>query len=84
MYALAVKFLSKDELMIVKERIGMTVLGQMLLEEGIERGIRAFVQDNLEEGIPEERILEKLSRRFSLSSKEAKGYYDRFSAEEDA
>ncbi|MFR2694418.1 MAG: hypothetical protein ACLTBV_31305 [Enterocloster bolteae] len=36
-YALAVKFLDKTELRKVKEKINMTLLGQMLMEDGIER-----------------------------------------------
>ena len=39
LYALAVKFLDRDELKMIKERIGMTVLGQMLFEDGMEKGI---------------------------------------------
>ncbi len=36
LYALAVKFLDRDELAMIKERIGMTVLGKMLFEDGGE------------------------------------------------
>ena len=36
-----------------------------------EGGIKALIQDNLEEKVPTERIVEKLKRRFSLSEKEA-------------
>ena len=39
LYALAVKFLDRDELAMIKERIGMTVLGKMLFEDGVEKGI---------------------------------------------
>ena len=39
LYALAVKFLDRDELKMIKERIGMTVLGQMLFEDG-EKGVQ--------------------------------------------
>ena len=35
-YALAIKFLDKTELRKVKEKINMTLLGQMLMEDGIE------------------------------------------------
>ena len=37
-----------------------------------EGGIKALIQDNLEEKIPTERIIEKLKKRFLLSDKEAK------------
>ena len=36
------------------------------LSEGLQTGIKAFIADNLEEGIPRDRILEKLQRRFNL------------------
>ncbi len=38
LYALATKFLDKTELRKVKEKINMTLLGQMLMEDGIEKG----------------------------------------------
>ena len=47
LYALAVKFLDRDELKMIKERIGMTVLGQMLFEDGMEKGIEKGVQQGL-------------------------------------
>ena len=34
--------------------------------EGLKTGIEAFIADNIEEGIPRDRILEKLQRRFNL------------------
>ena len=34
--------------------------------EGLQAGIKAFIADNLEEGIPKDRILEKLQRRLNL------------------
>nr|WP_289692117.1 hypothetical protein [Enterocloster clostridioformis] len=47
LYALAVKFLDRDEIKMIKERIGMTVLGQMLFEDGMEKGIEKGVQQGL-------------------------------------
>lgn len=41
--------------------------------------IRIFIEDNLEESIPESRILEKLIRRFSLTPEEAKQYFQKYS-----
>ena len=38
-YALAVKFLDRNQLMDVKEKIGMTILGQMLFEDGEKKGM---------------------------------------------
>ena len=39
--------------------------------QGLEQGIRALILDNLEEDIPQQRILEKLKARFGLSEEEA-------------
>lgn len=43
--------------------------------------IRIFIEDNIEESIPTERILEKLSRRFLLSPDDADMYLKKFSAQ---
>ena len=48
------------------------------LEEGLQEGIRAFILDNLEEQIPETRILSKLERRFSLTPEQAKEYFEKY------
>lgn len=45
---------------------------------GREEGIEALILDNLEEQVCEERILEKLKRRFDLSDEKARQYYGRF------
>lgn len=52
----------------------MDGLGESIYQEGREEGIAAFILDNLEEGIPRERILEKLQRRFQLTESEAEEY----------
>ena len=52
-------------------------------KEGLARGIRGMILDNLEEGVSETRIREKLCRRFELSREEAREYFDRYSGEED-
>lgn len=49
------------------------------LEKGLEQGIQAFIQDNQEEGIPADRIIEKLKKRFQLSETKAKKYLKKFS-----
>lgn len=46
----------------------------------MEEGIKAFVLDYIEEGISEDRLLQKLRKRFKLSEESAKYYYDKFSA----
>lgn len=49
------------------------------LEQGIERGIEIIILDNLEEGKTENQIVSKLIKRFNLSEKQAKEYYNEFS-----
>ena len=51
-------------------------IGQIMLETGIE----AFILDNEEEGVPRERVIEKLQRRFGLSEDKAAYYYDKFAS----
>ena len=77
LYALAMKFLTKEELEEVWEVFRMTVLGEILVEHGKEIGIEAFILDNLEENIPRGRIIDKLIRRFSLSREDAERCYRR-------
>ena len=63
----------------------MRGIGQRIAEEvwedASEKGIQILVLDNLEEQIPEERILAKLQRRYNLTEEKAKEYYDRFAVE---
>ncbi len=44
LYALAMKVLTKDEIKKVKEMMTMTLLGQMLMEDGIEKGIAKGIE----------------------------------------
>ena len=78
LYALAMKFLTKEELEEVWEVFRMTVLGEILVEHGKEIGIEAFILDNLEENIPRDRIIEKLIRRVSLTRESAESYFQKF------
>ena len=65
----------------------MTLVGQMLMEEGyqrgmekgMEKGIQVFIQDNVSENIPKQRIIQKLQANFSLMEEEAINYYTIFS-----
>ena len=50
-------------------------------QSGLEEGIRILILDNLEEGIPQERIMEKLEKRFSLDKQSAIEYLNRYSVE---
>ena len=44
-------------------------------DEQIRQFTRAFIQDNLDEGIPKERILLKLQNRFDLTAEKAVAYF---------
>ena len=48
-------------------------------EEGREEGIKIFILDNLEEGIPQTRILEKLQRHFQLNKEQSEMYFEKYS-----
>ena len=48
------------------------------IEQGIEQGIQALILDNLEEGFSEERIIEKLQKRFGVDEEKAKNYYKKY------
>lgn len=51
LYALAVKLLQPEELVEVKEELFMTILGKMLMEEGISRGISQGISQGLSQGL---------------------------------
>ena len=57
------------------EAVRMNIL-EIGLQQGIQQGIQALILDNLEEGVSEARILEKLQRRFELTEEEAKQHYE--------
>ena len=67
----------------LEEEMQMTLVGQMLMEEGYQRGkekgIQVFIQDNISENIPKQRIIQKLQDNFSLMEEEAINYYTIFS-----
>lgn len=56
LYMLALKFLTVEEMEMVKEAIGMTVLGQMLVQKGRAEGKAEDILDLLSEigGVPAE------------------------------
>lgn len=76
------KYIDLDSNLELEEVKNMSGLGESIYlegkEEGIEQGIEAFILDNLEENVPEERILEKLQRRFKLEKDAAKSYFDKY------
>lgn len=76
------KFISREEADSIRREINMTKVGRLLFENGIEKGreegIEAFILDNLEEQVPEERIIGKLQRRFQLKEEEARAYFEKY------
>ena len=66
----------------IKEEMQMTQIGQMLIDEGMEngmeKGIQALIEDNREDGVSDERIIEKLQKRFSMDRGKAELYLERF------
>lgn len=67
----ALKELFADEL---EEKLKLGV------EIGKEQGIRALILDNFEEGIPVERICEKLQKRFELTQEKAGEYIRKYTS----
>lgn len=79
-YALAVKFLKDQELNKIKERIGMTVLGQMLWDDGKKEGIELGIEKGIEKGT--EQGEERIASLMQILLKE-KRYEDLERASED-
>lgn len=44
------------------------------LEQGLERGIRSFILDKIEDGVPEHVIIQKLQKHFMLDEETARQY----------
>ena len=77
------KIIDRVDAKKLEEEMQMTLVGQMLMEEGYQRGkekgIQVFIQDNISENIPKQRIIQKLQANFSLMEEEAINYYTIFS-----
>ena len=56
----------------------MTRLGRMLVEDGREQGIQAFIRDKLEENTEKEKICEKLEQHFGMEREMAKRYIEKY------
>ena len=48
------------------------------ITKGIEQGIKALILDNIEEGMSEQRIIEKLQMRFELDEEQAKECWKKY------
>ena len=64
LYVFAGKFLNKDDLQKVKEVISMTILGEMLVKDGLDQGIREGIRQGIQQGIRQGE--EKLGRLIQL------------------
>lgn len=62
----------------IKEEMQMTQIERMMFQDGLEQGMKAFVQDYVEDGLDRETILEKLVKRFQLTREQAEEYFNRF------
>ena len=60
LYVFAGKFLNKDDLQKVKGVISMTILGEMLVKDGLDQGIREGIREGIRHGE------EKLGRLIQL------------------
>lgn len=66
LYTFAVKFLDKQEIGLIKEEMAMTILGQMIWDDAMEKGIEKGIEEGIEKGRKEEserygRLILKLS-----------------------
>lgn len=81
LYALAVKFLDEMELKEIKEAMTMTKLGQMLVDDGIEKGIEKGAErmrkltkllldkkqyEELEKAAEDSEYCERLMKRYKI------------------
>ena len=71
---MGVKFMQQWEVEAYARQEGM----EEGISQGISQGIQVFIQAFINEGIPKERIIDKLMKGFSLSEQEAWDYYDKF------
>lgn len=45
---------------------------------GLECGVKAFIEDKIEDGVPEDRIISKLVMRFQMEPEKADEYYKKY------
>ena len=60
------------------QKYANTAHKQASCQKGMEKGIQALIEDNREDGVSEERIIEKLQKRFSMDRGKAESYLERF------
>lgn len=72
LYMLAVKLLPREDLAGIKEEISMTALGQMLMDDGMKKGIEEGMKKGIQEGMRkgENLFAELMDRLFADSRTE--------------
>ena len=82
LYAFACKFLKNADLNEVKEELSMTVLGEMIwndgLERGITQGIEALIETCKELGLSREDTMVKTESKFQLKREDAEDYMAKY------
>ena len=82
LYAFANKLLNTTEMNEIREVIAMTKLGQMILEDGIERGLEKGIQSLIETckefNLSKKETLIRIIDKFSLSEEKAQSSIDKY------
>ena len=82
LYAFANKLLNTAEMNEIREVIAMTKLGQMILEDGIERGLEKGIQSLIETckefNLSKKETLIRIIDKFSLSEEKAQSSIEKY------
>ena len=85
LYVFACKFLKEEELAKVKEEIGMTILGKMLMDDGIEKGIEkgiiALVNTYKRFNATKAEAVVAVEKAFSLTQEKAESCVEKYWSE---
>ena len=81
LYVFACKFLKEEELAKVKEQIGMTILGKMLMDDGIEKGIIALVNTYKRFNATKAEAVVAVEKEFSLTQEKAESCVEKYWSE---
>lgn len=77
-YAMADKFLAGMDLEEIMEDISMTRLGQMLVDRGMEQGIKALIQTCQDFGASKEDTIERILQSFEMTAERAMNYVQKY------
>ena len=82
LYAFANKLLSAAEMNEIREVIAMTKLGQMILEDGIERGLEKGIQSLIETckefNLSKQETMSRIIDKFSLPEEKAQSSIEKY------